>query len=108
MFSAQAMHYHVKFCELNKPRKLLDLFWGIAVSIANKKDASGQDLGLTPSSEGKSQKANKADQDVKDAESQVTQLQALEQRGSDAPQTVDELLDALDKGQAWYGLFYCA
>jgi len=49
---------------------------------------------------GKSQRADTADQDVKDAESQVTQLQAMEQRGADAPQTVDELLDALDKGKA--------
>jgi len=49
---------------------------------------------------GKSQKADTADQDVKDAESQVTQQRAMEQRGADAPQTVDELLDALDKGKA--------
>lgn len=49
---------------------------------------------------GKSQKADTAGQDVKDAKSQVKQLQAMEQRGADAPQTVDELLDALDKGKA--------
>jgi len=49
---------------------------------------------------GKSQKADTADQDVKDAQSRVTQMQAMEQRGADAPQTIDELLDALDKGKA--------
>ena len=49
---------------------------------------------------GKSQKADTADQDVKDAQSQVAQQQAMDQRGADAPQTVDELLDVLDKGKA--------
>ncbi|GFE97011.1 hypothetical protein [Gluconobacter sp. Gdi] len=49
---------------------------------------------------GKSQKADTADQDVKDAQSQVAQQQAMDQRGADAPQTVDEFLDALDKGKA--------
>ncbi|MBS1041467.1 hypothetical protein JK203_11520 [Gluconobacter cerinus] len=49
---------------------------------------------------GNSQKAVTADQDVKDAQSQVAQQQHMEQRGADAPQTVDELLNALDKGQA--------
>ena len=49
---------------------------------------------------GKSQKANTADQDVKDAQSQLAQQQIMDQRGADAPQTVDELLDALDKGKA--------
>lgn len=49
---------------------------------------------------GKSQKADTADQDVKDAQSQVTQQQIMDQRGANAPQTVDELLDALDKGKA--------
>ncbi|MFT8951703.1 MAG: hypothetical protein ABF979_05450 [Gluconobacter sp.] len=48
---------------------------------------------------GKSQKADTADQDVKDAQSQVAQQQAMEQRGANAPQTVDEFLDALDKGE---------
>ena len=48
---------------------------------------------------GKSQKADTADQDVKAAQSQVAQQQAMEQHGADAPQNVDELLDALDKGK---------
>ncbi|WP_264785844.1 hypothetical protein, partial [Gluconobacter cerinus] len=54
----------------------------------------------TLSSRGKSQKADTADQDVKEAQSQVAQQQVMDQRGADAPQTVDELLDALDKGKA--------
>ncbi|WP_215766417.1 hypothetical protein [Gluconobacter cerinus] len=48
---------------------------------------------------GKSQKADTADQDVRDAQSQVAQQQAMEQLGADAPQTVDEFLDTLDKGK---------
>ena len=48
---------------------------------------------------GKSQKADTADQDVRDAQSQVRQQQAMDQRGADAPQTVDEMLDALDEGK---------
>ncbi|MGY8604806.1 hypothetical protein ACTVH1_03670 [Gluconobacter cerinus] len=48
---------------------------------------------------GRSQKADTADQDVKDAQSQVAQQQEMEQRGAEAPQTVDEFLDALDKGK---------
>lgn len=54
----------------------------------------------TLSSRGKSQKADTADQDVKEAQSQVAQQQVMDQRGADAPQTVDELLDTLDKGKA--------
>jgi len=39
-----------------------------------------------------------ADQDVKDAPSQVAQQGTMDQNGADAPQAVDHLLDARNHG----------